>query len=271
MNKKILKGALVFVLCAFFTVEGSAKIMLSPSFLLFDNHKRTENIYVSNKTNEKQTYKVSILHYKMNEKGEYLKTDTPAKGEGFADKILRYGPRRIVLEPGQTQTLRVQKRLSADLPDGEYRSHLFLLERVKVKKATAKNPLKPNEMSVVVQSQFGTTIPVVVRKGDLQRTVKISSITPEKTKKGKDALKIIINRTGSKSVISGAVKAFVDGEEVAKISNIHCFLSTNKRIVVLPLTPKDKRSLSGEKIEIKFFSSQKLGAELLAEGHIVYP
>ena len=49
----------------------------------------------------------------------------PDSGQQFADKYLRFFPRRVTLAPNESQMVKLQMVKTNELQPGEYRSHLY--------------------------------------------------------------------------------------------------------------------------------------------------
>src|SRR5690606_18933622 len=118
---------------------------------------------------------------RMSEDGQFIPVDKAEAGENFADSMIVYSPRQFTLAPGSTQVVRIAVRKPADLPPGEYRSHLSF-DRLPDSDAGATNienvnkPTSPNEIGVQVTALLGVSIPVIVRHGETSAEVSVSNI-----------------------------------------------------------------------------------------------
>jgi hypothetical protein len=61
----------------------------------------------------------------MNEDGSFTSIDASDEGAPFADPYLRIYPRQVTLEPKEGQSIVLQVRRTVNMPDGEYRSHIY--------------------------------------------------------------------------------------------------------------------------------------------------
>ena len=89
--------------------------------------------------------------------------------------LIRYSPRQVTLEPRVAQTVRVQLRLPADLPPGEYRSHL-LFRAVPSAEAAPPTTSPAAELSIQLTAIYGISIPVIVRHGETSVTTTLSEL-----------------------------------------------------------------------------------------------
>jgi hypothetical protein len=90
-------------------------------------------------------------------------TDTAAAGEPSAVSWLTAFPRRVVLQPGQKQVVRVMVRAPAQLPDGEYWA------RALIHSTGGEAPIEDRSGDVGVQIDVETVVVVAVnfRHGDV--------------------------------------------------------------------------------------------------------
>jgi hypothetical protein len=104
-------------------------------------------------------------------------TKTPAAGEPSALGWMRAFPRRLLLQPGQRQLVRVLVEPPADLPDGEYWA------RVLVSSRGGQPPIEQTQGDVRLQLNVATTLVMAAnyRKGDLHTGVTIASATARRT------------------------------------------------------------------------------------------
>jgi hypothetical protein len=63
------------------------------------------------------------LLQRMNEDGSF--TLSQDEGAPFADPYLRIYPRQVTLELKEGQSIVLQVRRTVNMPDGEYRSHIY--------------------------------------------------------------------------------------------------------------------------------------------------
>ena len=92
------------------TAQAAGGLVVSPQLVELDSRNRSQVLTLANRGTETQTYRVSIVNYRMDAAGNLHPTDTPAEGEGFANALFRYAPRQITLELGKPQTVRILYR-----------------------------------------------------------------------------------------------------------------------------------------------------------------
>ena len=142
-------------------------LLVSPTYVLLDGRTRSQALLLSNRGVSPETYRITIVNRLQKSDGQLVETDKPGDGEGFASTIVRYAPREVVLPPDKPQTVRLLLQMPANLPDGEYRSHI-LFQQIPTAKPTddVSTTVAPG-LSVTIRAVFGVTIPLIVRKGAL--------------------------------------------------------------------------------------------------------
>jgi hypothetical protein len=91
-------------------------------------------------------------------------------------------------------------RVPGGLPDGEYRSHLWIRQEADPEKFRQSiEPADPNATSISIQMLTGVTIPVIVRKGNLRAEAGIDNLAATETG-GYVNIAYNLTRTGTKSI-----------------------------------------------------------------------
>jgi fimbrial chaperone protein len=127
--------------------------------------------------------------------------------------MLRFTPRTVTLKPNERQTIKLALRRPANLPAGEYRSHLLFKAMPPEKTGIAS----AEGQSMAVNIVLSFAIPVVVRQGELEYRLAANDIKlgyDRQTKEPK--VQVHISRAGKHSVL-GDISAYwtpVNGKEV---------------------------------------------------------
>jgi len=201
-----LKSKVITLLCLFalvnsFTVETIAQgnLLITPRRVVFEGSKRSIDLNLANIGDDTATYAISLIQIRMNDDGGFETITKPDPGQRFADRFIRYYPRTVKLGPKEAQVVKVQLIRSAELQEGEYRSHIYfraipdrapLGEEKKIKDTTS--------ISVILKPVFGITIPVIIRKGESTARVSLSGL--EMIEGKLPLLKLMFNRSGDMSV-----------------------------------------------------------------------
>lgn len=155
-------------------VSKSYAAFVSPTRVFINDGRNSSGISILNRSDETLVYTFEWERRVRSKDGK--ETFLLKDGETYdhykpADPYLVFSPRRVVIEPGETQRVRIFARRPADMEPGEYRSHL------KITSDSLEDPEKPN-----ISEGFGGTltirpamsIPVMLRTGKTVVDVKIT-------------------------------------------------------------------------------------------------
>ncbi len=244
-------------------------LVVTPQLVELDSRTRSQGLTLANRGNQPETYRISIVNYRMDEEGNLHPTEQPADGEGFAGALFRYAPRQITLEPGRPQTVRILYRRPANLQEGEYRSHL-LFQQVPSAEPTAAEGGTDSGLSIQIRTVFGITVPVIIRHGTLEAEGGFQQLEPVQLDDGSPAIKLRIARSGAKS-LRGDLVARVGDEEIGRLNNVAVYLSTPHRDVFLPLNPESLSRITGREVLVEYRERQERGGASLAVGQLRLP
>lgn len=256
-----------------------ADLMLYPTRIVFDKNQRSAQLELINNGEETATYRISVVNRRMNETGEFSLVDSPLPGELFADRLIRYSPRQVVLAPGIGQTVRISLRKPADLATGEYRSHLQFDRLPDDKSATSIDAQGANgstEIGITLTALIGATIPIIVRQGDTSAEVALSGLTLLKTENTKEImLALVLERNGNSSVYGDLNATFTPhgGSEhaIGKAGGVAVYAPNASRRVKLALQPPSGLALKGGSLHVTYRERPDAGGKLLAETVIELP
>ena len=258
-----------------------ADLMLFPTRVVFEKNKRAAQLELINNGQEKTTYRIQLVHRRMSETGEFSAADNPLPGELFADALLRYSPRQVVLAPGVSQTIRILLRKPADLPVGEYRSHLQFDLVPEASGASSIDPanapkLGPDEVGVQLKALVGVTIPLIVRHGDTTAGVTLAGLELLKPAAGEATLLgLVLQRSGNRSVYGDLTVSFTPqggvAQDIGKAGGVAVYVPNPLRRVKLELKPPAGMALAKGVLRLTFRERPDAGGKLLAEAAIDVP
>ena len=222
-NSKIMKPLhhIIILLLSYFglafVASGQGDLLVTPTRIVFEDNERSKKLILINTGKDTATYVISWVHYFADENGKFHRTETPQHGQYFANEFIRFFPRKFTLPPNEPQTLRMQLRRSAAMPDGEYISHLYFRAENKNQYnkdaqllASGNDGANP-EFKIELIPIYGITIPVIVQHGEVNATTTIQEL---KLNPDNRTLNFVIQREGNISV-NGNLKVFhhhPDGE-----------------------------------------------------------
>ena len=272
-------GWLLVALLALLPLRSAwAELMVAPTRIVFDKNQRAAELDLINSGPETTTYRISVVNRRMSETGEFLAIDSPEPGEQFADELLRYSPRQVVLAPGAGQTVRISLRKPANLPAGEYRSHLIFGKIAAAKGATSleAQAAPGSEVSVQLNMLVGLSIPVIVRHGETTARVTLTGLRLLNPIASKPVtLALDLQRSGNSSVYGDLGATFTPeggiAREVGKAGGVAVYTPNALRRIKLELNPPLGLVLARGTLRATFRERPDAGGKLLAEAVIELP
>ncbi len=246
-----------------------AEVMIAPTRVVLENGDRSAELVIVNKGDEEAAFRISIENRRMNLDGS-LEIVTDATDEDkFAKDFVRYSPRRVIMEPGGRQTIRVSFS-GSDLEPGEYRSHLRLMSAPTSAGRTLQNVSGETGDGISIQlvAIRSLTIPVIARVGDLSVDVNLETagLTEVSHTDVDMILEARLTRTGDKSSY-GDIEIYAEDTEepVYYARGIAVYTPNTERIVKLPLPNDVSEQLAGKSVRIVYRSSDPKNPEILAD------
>lgn len=257
----------------------SADLMLYPTRIVFEKNQRAAQLELVNNGQESATYRISLVNRRMSETGEFSAADSALPGEQFADALLRYSPRQVVLAPGVAQTVRISLRKPAELAEGEYRSHLQFDRLPEAKGASsidAQGRPDGSDIGITLKALVGATIPVIVRHGETAASVTLTDLALLKPAPGQPAmLAALVQRSGNRSVYGDFTATFKPqggaAQEVGKASGVAVYSPNAQRRIQLELKPAPGVALAHGTLQLTWHERLEAGGKLLAEAAIELP
>jgi P pilus assembly chaperone PapD len=250
--------------------KAAGDLLIAPTRVILDGRRGTE-VILNNIGNEEATYRITLELRRMNGEGRLEDVDATSANdkEKSALAVIRYAPRRVTLPPNQPQSIRVGLQPLDTLPDGEYRAHMLFRAIPKAQPVAAPEE-SGNELKIQLIPIYGITIPVIVRKGNLQATAALSNVRMAKDNEG-PALEFDMSRTGDKSVF-GEIHVTKPGvaEPITVAKGIAIYPEIASRNVSLPLEPEVAAKMHGA-IVVSYYEAPEAGGRLISQVRSVLP
>ncbi|MEW5687763.1 MAG: hypothetical protein AB1942_22840 [Pseudomonadota bacterium] len=264
--------------------SASAFLNVTPKRLTFDRSRRAGTIFLLNQGAAPVTVDIALVDRVMLADGQILAVEDAAQrpdGKSAVDALksakdlLQVSPRRVTLQPGRPQTVRV--RLSA-LPEGETgerRTHLTFTtlpprEAGATAEAAASGP-GDGQLSFQIHAVYGISIPMIVRPADTQvsATLEGARVQSVETSPGAPAASVValdLVRGGASSVygnfevrVAGGRK---DAAPLGVARGVGVYPEAARRAVRIPLT---RSPVAGEKLEVTFTDDDTSPGKVLAK------
>ncbi|UCB55242.1 MAG: molecular chaperone, partial [Thiotrichales bacterium] len=165
--KQLLLGYCLVLAAALLVgqAQAAAQLMISPTRVVFEGTERSKQVNLINNGSDVGRFRISFVRRKMLESGQIEAAEEGEPGM-YSDDMVRFAPRQVTLQPGQSQTVRLMLRKKSGLEDGEYRSHLMFQSLPDSSSSNIEELASDNAKGVSVQliPVVGITIPVIVRQ-----------------------------------------------------------------------------------------------------------
>jgi len=270
MKKNI---ALILILFVTLVAKAQGDLLINPIRVVFEGQEQNANLNLTNIGKDTAVYLISFLNYKMLEDGSFLQLDKPDTSY-CADRYLRLFPRKVVLPPNESQTVRLQLRKPANLKQAEYRSHIyFRAEKEKTPLGMRDQKIDSTKMAVQITPVFGISIPVIIRNGNLTNQLSITNTSLQQLNDTVSKLSMTINRTGNKSAYGNIRVEFQPDKgqksEIGFVNGLGIYPEIPLRNFSLNIkTTNIMRTTSG-KVIVRFLNSSEDGGAELARSEFV--
>ena len=273
-----------------------ADLNVSPKRVVFDAATRTATVFVFNRGDAAASYAVDVVERAMLPDGRILdvaEADVPgapadlvraagAVRAASAKPMITFTPRRVTLQPGQSQTIRVRMLRPADLAPGEYRAHLTIATLPPEDAgltAEAAAVATEGRLAVRIVTLYSLGIPLIARQGDATATADATGLRlVEEERRAEDGgvartsvLVFDLARHGAGSVygnleVRSAREA--GGEALGLVRGIAVYPEVDRREIRIPLR---RRPARGERLTLRFVDDDRTPGTPLADASLVVP
>jgi hypothetical protein len=219
---------------------GQGNLMIYPKRLVFQDLKRTQELSLLNNGKDTARYVISVMQVRMKPDGSFQTITEPDSGQRFADKNFRFFPRTVTLAPGESQMVKLQVIRTAELTQGEYRSHLYFRAQKEEKPRGQENTnTKPSSIAISLVPVFGLSIPIIIKVGESTTKVNIVEKSVKILQNSTPTLNLKLVRTGNMSVYGDFVVEYISSSgkrtTVGSMQGVAVYSPTPSRIFQIPL------------------------------------
>jgi len=254
-------------------VHASGELIISPTRLVFEKQTRTASVNLVNAGKETHTYRIQFVQRRMTANGGFEEIKKAKPGEQFSDAMIRFSPRQVTLQPGQSQAIRLMLRKPASLAAGEYRSHLLFRAIPKASSTSIRQQNTNSQgISIKLTPVMGISIPVIVRHGKIEVTTELEKLRyyPKTSN-----LLFDIKRFGNASVYGDLTVKFTgrDGKAyvIKQLNGLAVYTPNDSRRVNVPITAPAGVNIEHGLMTVQYHSIKESGGKLLAEQSIQIP
>lgn len=215
-------------------VQGPGELAVAPTRIVLEGRERAAELVLANRGGSETTYRLSMVDMRMTSDGRLERLSPGESDDHSAKALVRVSPRQVTLGPGATQRVRVAASRSADLPDGEYRSHLLFEALPKTQLASPQGD--PGALSLRVQVVGAVSLPIIVRQGRLRAEASLDQLRIVQ-----GALFAQLHRTGART-IRGDLAAYFTPEgskskqKIGLLKELALYSPNTERQVRIPLS-----------------------------------
>jgi P pilus assembly chaperone PapD len=235
---------------------GIGDLLVTPTRVALDRRTHTAEIALINTGSAPATYRIEIQHMRMNANGDLATVNEPATA--FADALVQFSPRRVVLQPHITQTVRLLFRPPAKSTDSEL--YLHLLFRAEPPEEPASETLDGKSLTIKLTPIYGVAIPVLVRLDNTEATVHIDAVHLA----AESAIAFTVERSGNRSTYGNIAVTFTPRggrvREVAVVKGVSVYVPLAARFMTLPLHLPDGVALRDGSLQVSYVDAERNGA-----------
>jgi fimbrial chaperone protein len=229
-----------------------ADLTITPTRIVFEDRDRFATVTLVNTGKKSRTYEMSWRFFKMQEEGTPYAPVEVSPTAFDVSKYVVFSPRRVTLEPGGKQSVRLALRRPADVPPGDYHGHLAFAALPDEESEEDSDPAAAKKARASVRINVGYTIPVIIRSGkeDVKAIIDQISVNINPTN-NLPVIRVPVRREGGAYSVLGYLYAFhvgADGKEelIGEISNAHIFPEIARRVFEVQL----QKPISGGSVKI---------------------
>lgn len=274
-------NAFSLVLALFFSAFYSnayagASLAISPTRIIFEGRTRTTSVSLINNGGSAATFRISFERKRMTEQGDIKNIKKPKTGELFADQMIRFSPRQISLAPGQVQVVRLLLRKPPGLETGEYRSHMLFRE-IPPDRSSSINTKKSGKkkLSIQIIPVIGLSIPIIVRHGKTEASVKLTNLKLHRIKGKPGSAKLTLKaiRDGNQSVYGDFTIYHNPGNRkeklvVSKSNGLAIYTPNKSRNLSFKVQTPKGVSLDQGNLEVVYQTQPDKGDKLIASANL---
>jgi hypothetical protein len=270
MYKPIIVFAYLYLLSFSVSTFAQGDLYVTPNRVILEGRKMNEVLSLANTGDKAATYSISFVQRRMNEDGSFTSIDAPDEGAPFADPYLRIYPRQVTLEPKEGQSIVLQVRRTVNMPDGEYRSHIYFRSENDYAPLSKETNDTLKTVSVKLIPIFGISIPIIIRIGNVSATATLNDLSLD-LKNQKNELTFNLNREGNASLFGDLKVEYIQENkkpvEIGAMNGVAVYTNIKKRKIAIKVNIEDI-SLNKGKIKVSYLSRED--ASVLAEAEIKF-
>ncbi len=248
----------IIILLPSFSQAVVSRLLVSPKRVLFVDRYRSTQIQVGNITDFSMAYEVSIVTMRRGPDGRLYEPELESEEEQSVRKMIRFSPRRAVIQPKTRQIVKLMLRKPQDLPTGEYQTRLKI-SPLKGKSAVPASTAKPGKTKFNMDIFVSVTFPIIIQHGDLHAQVTPQWLSLHSAQEVPSGLKaeVKLDRTGDCSAFGNVVLYHAPlgekgkGKEIGRAQEIAVYLQEDSKEITIPLKNTNQKELASGTIRVE--------------------
>jgi len=253
---------------------GSGSIlMFNPVRIAFDDQHRSAKVTISNPTDQATPYTLSLVTLRRGADGKLVEPETETEREKLSRQLIRFSPRRSIIEPGTRQVVKLMVRKPRDLPVGEYQTRLKVTPLPLPENMKKEQPNNGGrfQVSMIV----GATIPVIVQHGIVPPKVIPLSVDIDEHEQAKSGLaaKVTLSRKGEGSAFGDVLIYHIpagsktEQKLIGQARGVAIYLPTTERLATVLLKNVSRAELTSGTIKVEFHPNLPGQKQRKKKGH----
>ena len=260
-----LRPLLILMALGLFTgAAAEASLQVFPTRIFLSNKDRVANISLRHRGKSPMPYKITAVFYRMKTDGSLELVKKPGSGERSAIKMIRFSPRRVTLQPGEEQVVRVISTARGKVEEGEYRAHLRFEPKEADPDVEPNSSGNTQQITMKLKAKVSVAIPVIFRQGNPQYNLKLSGLKLDKVGKA-TAFSLQMDSTGNAYPVGDFRIYFTPkgGEkiQVGLVKGVSSYIS--RRTVKYTLNSASNIRLKGGVLRAEFYQPKARGGKLI--------
>ncbi len=237
------------------------RMVIAPTRIVLEGGARSATVHVGNNGDLPVALRISVVDKRMLESGLIVDATEPEPGELFGAHLIRFSPRRLVMQPRQGQTVRllIRRPSGEPLPPGEYRSHIvFRSVPVPPPASQAEPEGESDGITISARAIIETSIPLIYRVGELPAAVSFSEsgLRLESDPGAVPTLTLRLEREGKRSVYGDLsvnyIRPDLSSLQVAYLGGVAVYHPTPSRLFRIGLHLPDGMRFEGGELRAHF-------------------
>lgn len=249
-----------------------ADLNISPKRVVFGPGERSATVYVFNQGDQPATYTVELVDRIMLPDGQIAPAaEHPGVSVASAAELVQHTPRRVTLQPRESQAIRLRARPAGD-GSPERRTHLTVTALPpETSGFTAEQAAAATEGEVALQviALFSISVPVIVRDAAPDARAAIHGLALDRSV-GPEALVFDLERLGANSVYGDLEVRLgdADGALVTALRGVAVYPEADRRMVRLGLPVP---VASGQILTLVYRDDDASPGAILATARLIAP